>query len=980
MYHIKQFQALCIYLVFTLFLAGCNGGGGGGGGQNTENGNGNNEVENPPEQTLILESLSLSSIDSTLDINDTLQLEVIGLYSDETTQNLSSQVSWTVSPQDLVSVSSTGLLTALSPGTSLISARMNELSAEIVVKVRALESLSLSPGSVALAINSSQPIQVTGIYTDNSTESLDTLVSWYSENPDIASVSSSGLITANIAGSTQVTAEYAGLSRSLSVTVSSATLQSITVSTSNTQIPAGLSTGFSATGLYTDGSEQNLTDQVEWTVSDTQIASIDSASGALTGLQAGAVNVSAVKENITGSLPFTVSPATLSALQVSPATLVLAKGTSQNLVVTAVFSDLSKQDVSSQVQWISSDENKASVIEGSSQVEALGLGSAMLSASLLDQQVDISVTVSDAELVSLQIWPANATLPLGVAQQFVAQGVYTDNSVQDLSEQVTWLSSNEATAVIGNSDNAHGEVDSLEVGTTVITAVLEDVQQTTELTIEDTLLTSIEILPVKQSIALGTQAHIQAIGHYSNGSRFDITSLVNWNTSSATLISLSQAKEGKVVSLAPGYAILNAELQGKTSLAEIQVTQAILQNISIESGSSLLADKSIMKLVARGYYSDESSRDLSAQVTWQSSNSSIIAVSNDAQSSGLISALMPGQATVTASLGEISADRQYTVSDAVLTNLQISTPADSLNINSSFQASAMATFSDDSIQDVTSQVNWLSSESTIAQVENSGQLKGLIKAGAEGEVQIRASMAGIQSDPLVLQVTADPDAPVSLAFSLQPNVILNNAVDSSEVQIQVLPSQAGGTVADGTEVVLSITEGEETRMQTLSTVNGMASYTLNSSHAGMIQLAASSGYLTVNAGLLSTPGLWQAISIKGFADVIYEEEKLKKDSVFLASVRNLSNRIFDIDEIRIQYRDPLKANRIIQFIESPIRDPEFISDGDLTAAEFSYIGYEMDFDTQARIYQIIYYISDPLSSTGFTLGIEFDFGDSEEPF
>jgi hypothetical protein len=246
---------------------------------------------------------------------------------------------------------------------------------------------------------------------------------------------------------------------------------------------------------------------------------------------------------------------------------------------------------------------------------------------------------------------------------------------------------------------------------------------------------------------------------------------------------------------------------------------------------------------------------------------------------------------------------------------------------------------------------------------------------SQGEVQISASHNGIQSNILDLRVTANPDQPASLNVQIQPNAIINNGVDSAEIQIEVVPALPGGNVADGTQLSVTITEGDIERTEVLSSVNGRASLTLTSTYEGVIGLSVSQDAMIANAALLSAPDFRQAIATRGYGQVTYEEEKLKTGSVFLMSMRNLSNRVFDISEVRIQFRDPLKANRLRQFPDSPYSDPSFISEGDLIAGEFTYIGYELDYDIQARIYQIVYYLSEDVSGAAFTLGLEFDFGE-----
>jgi hypothetical protein len=55
-----------------------------------------------------------------------------------------------------------------------------------------------------------------------------------------------------------------------------------------------------------------------------------------------------------------------------------------------------------------------------------------------------TLTVTDATLVSLEVSPATPSLAHGLTQQLIATGLFTDNTTQDLTTQVTWASSDGA--------------------------------------------------------------------------------------------------------------------------------------------------------------------------------------------------------------------------------------------------------------------------------------------------------------------------------------------------------------------------------------------------------------------------------------------------------------------------------------------------------------------------------------------------------
>ena len=958
MYPIKQLQTFLIWFFFSTLLLGCGGGGGG---------------STAPAVTL--DALVLSPINSVLDVDDTLLLTVTGQYSDASSQNLSSEVIWAVDNGSIVSLASSGLLTALAAGTTTVTASLDGLSVQRSVTVRALSSLSISPGSATLAINSSQQLSVTGIYTDNSTESVDGQVSWSSANNATASVSNVGVVTAHAAGTVDITATLGAISQDVSVTVSPATLQSISVSAAVSQVAAGLSAQFSASGHYSDGTQQNLSDQVVWSVSDLSKATIEAATGLLSGQQAGSVTVTAAKEGLSGSLAFTISPASLESLQVTPTSLSLAKGTSQGVTVTAIFSDDSNQDVSDQVSW-ASDADSLVTVSGSSLVEALAQGSATLTANLSGVDVDLAVTVTSAELVSLSLTPVNKTIPLGVSQQYVAQGTYSDGSVQDLSAQVTWLSSNDSAVVISNNVNSKGRADTLALGSSTISAVLGEVQQGTILTVDNAQLSSIDLQPTNQTVAKGSDATIRAFGQYTDGARIDITSLVNWNTSSTGLIDLSLAANGAVKTLDQGDALVSAELEGITSLANISVTNATLASISIESASTNLADGTSLKLIARGQYSDASSQDISDQVTWQSSDISVLSVANGGNDFGTITGQSPGQANITASFGAISSQESFTVSNAVLSSLLISSPVNSLNVNASVQASAQATYTDATTQDVTNQVNWLSSQTTIASVDNTQGNKGQINALSLGDANISASLNGIQSNSLAIAVTQDANLPTALNLQVQPNIILNNGTDSSLININVIPALSSGSIADGTVVSLTITEGDTQRTENLITTNGLASYNLSSNYQGVISLSASVNDLVANSGLLSSSDFSLGIIKQGLvANIVFENNTLKAGSAFLVLARNISNRTFLVNQVRIRYLDPANGNSVVDLPDSPVTDSGSLSGGSLTAGEYTSIGYQLEADVTANIFALVYFFEDQSTGTEFPVVQSFIFGE-----
>ncbi|WP_293745950.1 Ig-like domain-containing protein [uncultured Paraglaciecola sp.] len=918
-------------------------------------------------------SLSVTEVTSPLKIAETFQLIATSTLANGSSQDSTSLASWSVADSEVLNVSDTGLVTALSAGTTSVTATFEGLSTQQNISVKALTALAISPTTVTLAIASSQQLSLSGIYSDNSNETLTNGITWQSSNPSIASISNTGVVLGISVGTVSITAGVGELSSNLNVTISPATLQSIVVSSPIIQIAAGLTSNFSAKGIYSDGTEQDLSNQVVWSVSDSTIASINSETGLLTALQTGSVSAIASKQGLTSSLSISVSAATLTGIAITPSELSLAKGTIEPITVTATFSDNTKLDVGSQVEWTNSNNEIASIESDPSTVSALMPGSTTLTASLSGQQAELSIDVTDAELVSLTLSPINTSIPLGQSQQYSAQGTFSDGTVQDLTSEVTWLSSNQDKALISNTQSSPGLADSVALGSTSLTAVLGSIQQNTMLTISNAVLSSIEIQPTNQTVAKGTDTQIKALGHFTDGSLIDLTSQVLWSSSNTSSVDVQSSSNGSVLIQNEGSALISAELQGLVGLGHITVTSATLQSIFINAAQTSVPSGITQRLIAVGTYSDMTSRDVSQQVSWKSDDVLKATVANNNTESGLVTAISPGQLTISANLDLLTDQINIDVTDAELTSIQVNSASTQVIVPSSILATAIANFSDSSTLDVSSQVNWLSSDTNIAEVGNSSADKGLVKALAAGSVNISASILGINSLLVPLEVSLEPNLPKALSLTVQPNFILNDDNDTALVNLVLVPNAETGVIADGTPITLTINEGTTNRDEELVTTNGAVSYLLKSTYDGFISLSATASNYSVGAGVSSTDELTDAFSVIGQGSAVYENNTLKAGSVFYLFVKNLTNRAFIVEQINFGYLDPNNNNAFVNFPESPISSGAFVSNGDLTAGEFNYIGYELESDVEASIYVISYLLYDSQSDSTFRFDSTFNF-------
>ena len=142
-----------------------------------------------------------------------------------------------------------------------------------------------------------------------------------------------------------------------------------------------------------------------------------------------------------------------------------------------------------------------------------------------------------------------------------------------------------------------------------------------------------------------------------------------------------------------------------------------------------------IQFAAVGYYSDRSTRDITDVVVWQSSDLAAIAVSSSLDQEGLGTPAAAGNARVRANFFELlSNEVNVTVTEAVVSQIQIQPRAVNLHVGESVQLVADAEFSDGSHGNVSGTVRWITSAGAIATVEGAG----LVRAVGLGGAMIRA--------------------------------------------------------------------------------------------------------------------------------------------------------------------------------------------------------------------------------------------------
>lgn len=419
----------------------------------------------------------------TLGIGIGQQYTATAIYSDGSTQDLVSGVTWSSSATGVVTINSSGLATTVGAGTATITAQVGSFTDTTLLTVVAanLVSISVTPTPLSIAIGTDQQFTAVGSFNDGSTQLL-TSVTWSSSSSSVATVNSAGLATAVGTGTATITATSGSVSGAAALTVTGATVTSITVTPANSNMPVGTTKQFTATATFSDSSSEDVTAVVLWGSSKPGVASI-SNQGLVSSVATGSTTISAVLGSVTGTTSLTVTTVKLVGIAILPSNPRIEARTFVKFTAVGTFSDGSTGSNLAGVSWKSSTPRVASM-RSSGTAFGKKTGSATITASASGLKGTTTLTVSNGTLVSLAITPANSTVSSGSTQQFTATGTFSDSTTQDITLNVHWSSSHASVATIANAPSTAGLATTAGVGTTTIGANSGGVTNSTSLTVQ----------------------------------------------------------------------------------------------------------------------------------------------------------------------------------------------------------------------------------------------------------------------------------------------------------------------------------------------------------------------------------------------------------------------------------------------------------------------------------------------------------------
>lgn len=785
----------------------------------------------------------------------TVSFQAAGTYDDGVIRDVTNSVQWASSAAAVATIGATGTATTVAAGTTNITATLNQGGTPIVgttnltVTPARLASIEITPAMSTIILGGpTQQLVATGRYDNNTTLVITASVAWTSTAPATATVSnapgSEGLVTGVAAGTAMITGSLNGITGTATVNVVAAKLVSIAITPAAPAVPKGATIPLTATGTYDTGTMLDVTTVVNWTVDSTTLASISNAAGSngqVTGLALGMTQVHATSGAITAAVPLTITDAVPKAIEITPANPSIQVTRTQPMVATAIYTDGSTQNVTTQVAWTTGRAATATISNGAGSqgtVTAVAVGTTTVTATWAAYSLmgTTNITVTPAIPTSLTVTPFEVTIATNATQAYTAVVVYDIGTQATVTGQCMWTSSNTAVATImlgGGQGGMTATARGLGGGDVTITCTYtaQGVTLTGTATLHVTPITtpvSLALTPDTASVPIGGTVQFVATVTLSNMQTQTVTNAVTWTSSDqaiAGITTLGNMGRGVATGLALGMVTITATYNNGgvtvTGTATLTVT-GMPTGVTISPGNVSILVGQTQAYTTSVLFSDGSSQAIAAN------NTQMVCVSSDTAIATLQvmgnnrtgACMAQGTVTLTCTYTPVSGAPVVGTTpleciEKIPTGIQVVPTTSTVALGQTVPYLATATFADGSTLNITTsaEATWSSSNMAVASVNNSGNMKGQAVTVGQGTVTITVTFRTISGTAML---TVGPVAPIGLSISPtggtysvgdtgQYEALLQMSDQTSTVVTNTVAWTASAPAADGGMPVATVT-------------------------------------------------------------------------------------------------------------------------------------------------------------------------------
>ena len=543
------------------------------------------------------------------------------LPSDPYTEALALEdLTFSSSNPSAVTVDEEGNVKGIAYGTAVITVRSangaaNGIQAACTVTVARPGVTGIRLNKTKATLDAGDTLQLTGTISPGD---ADEALTWSSSNASVASVSSSGKVTAKGSGTARITAKAGSATAVCTVTVRKAP-ESVKLGNSKVTMTEGAAKTLKAT-LSPSGSRTSLT----WKSSNTKVAQV-SDSGRVTAKAKGTATITVTTGNgKKATCKVTVKAPSPKSIKLASKTLKLEIGGKKRLTYT-----FSPENAQGKVTWKSSKPSVASV-NSKGQITAKRVGKTTITARV-SSKVTARCTVTVAKKPSsIKLKKTSLTLKRGSTAK-LSYSFSPSNSYAT----VKWSSSSKAVTVKSDGTIAAKAIGRAKI--TVRTSNGKKASCTVKVTAPDA-----KSMKLKTTSAVVEKGKTLKLSYTLSPS--DAVGRVKWSTSNKKVAIVSSS--GKVTAKAVGTATITAKISSKV-YAKCKITVPVhATGISIADSPRYVAAGDSLSLTAKITPSNAVEK-----AKWTSSNPSVASV----DSNGKVTGKKAGTVTIQAAAGKYKA-------------------------------------------------------------------------------------------------------------------------------------------------------------------------------------------------------------------------------------------------------------------------------------------------------------------------------------
>ncbi len=224
-----------------------------------------------------------------------------------------------------------------------------------------LVGLEVTPANQVVPVGVPVQFTATGTFADDSILNLTSLVTWSSSEDLTVEIDELGRALGLSTGSVTISATLGPVQDETSLEIEDAVIEQLSVLPLNPDLPNGFALQFQAVGVFSNGTQQNLTSVANWESSDEDVATINTT-GLATAVGVGQTTISASFGGQNDLSLLNVAPSGgLRDLVIVPANAVSAPGATREYRALGTLDDGTELDLTSAVHWSADDPNVATI-------------------------------------------------------------------------------------------------------------------------------------------------------------------------------------------------------------------------------------------------------------------------------------------------------------------------------------------------------------------------------------------------------------------------------------------------------------------------------------------------------------------------------------------------------------------------------------------------------------------------------------------